>query len=230
MTRYSPEDYEWVKRFISKHPKGVSVKDIVQDSREEGIKLIPRPRDEKPPGREKIHQIVKDYAGKDWDYKIGGGKGKHSVLKPKEVDPLAGWDNAAREMMVSARIRSLDELYKKRNEKFTVLEIIELYRIKESVIAYPMRSLYLDARQGHDKEILFNRALGIAKDQIKRIKRIETIQKRVNGRFEKTLISLDQIRDSNLFEAEIFENRSKYKNFLNPRNTIRSMYRIVPKK
>jgi len=60
MTKYSPADYEWVKKFVGKHSRGVSVKDIERYSNEEGIRLGTRPRDEKPPGREKIYQIVKD--------------------------------------------------------------------------------------------------------------------------------------------------------------------------
>ena len=224
MTKYSPEDYEWVKKIISRYSRGISVKDIAAISNEEGIRLGTRPRDEKPPGREKIYQIIKHYEGKDWDYQTGGGKGRHSVVKPIEIDPMSGLGHAAREMVISVRLRALEELYKKKGKKFTLLEIIEFYKIRESVISYPVRFLYLDSRQGHDKDILFNRAMGISKYEIRRIKRIETIQRKLNGRFDKTLRYLDQIRNSNLFEAEITGNRREYKQFLNPRNAIRTLY------
>ena len=229
MTKYSPEDYEWVKRFVSKHSRGISVKDIVNHSLEEGIRLGTRPRDEKPPGREKIYQIVNDYKEKDWDYEEGGGKGKTSTVKPKKIDPLAGFGHAAREMMISKRIDSLNELYSKREKKLKLEEIIELFKIREAIISYPIRFLYLDSSHGaHDKEILFNRALAISKEEMRKIKRIETIQKK-NSRFEKTLRNLDQIRNSGLLNAEILGNRREIKDFLNPRNTIRSMYRITPR-
>ena len=230
MTNYSDVDYEWVKRFVSKHSRGISVKDIVNHSLEEGIRLGTRPRDEKPPGREKIYQIVKDYKEKDWDYDEGGGKGKTSTVKPRKIDPLAGFGHAAREMTISKKIDSLNELYSKKEKKFKLEEIIELFRVRETIISYPMRFLYLDSSHGaHDKKILFDRALVISKEEMRKIKRIETIQKKKNSKFEKTLRNLDQIRNSGLLNAEILGDRRGNKDFLNPRNTIRAMYRVTPR-
>ena len=226
MTNYSSDDYVWVKKVITRHTRGMSVKDIIKFSHEEGIRLGSRPRDEKPPGREKIYQIVKDYAGKDWHYDVGGGKRKHSVVKPMKVDPLAGFNQAAREMVIGQRISSLDDLYKKREKTFRLLDIITLFKIRESITSYPIQFLYIDSRKGHDKDVLFNRALVITKEQIKKIKRIETIQRKKNGRFDKTFRNLEQIMNSNLLEAEIVNDRKKYKNFLNPRNTIQILYGI----
>ncbi len=228
MTKYSDIDYNWVKKFIRKHPKGVSVKDIERFSKEEGIKLGVRPRDEKPPGREKIYQIVKDYEKKDWNYEKGGGKGKHSVLISKKIDPLSGLGQAASEMTISIKLRTLDELYQRKDKKFLILDIIEFYRIRESVISYPVKVLYIDLRQSGEREVLFNRALDITKEAIKKIKRIETVQRKKNNRFDKTIENLEKIRRSNILEAQILGG-TRYKSFLNPRNTIRSMYKIASK-
>jgi hypothetical protein len=227
LTKYDSKDYEWVKRFVSKHSRGISLKDILSHSLEEGIRFGTRPRDEKPPGREKIRQIVNDYNGKDWDYYEGGGKGKISMVTPKMIDPLAGFGHAAREMMISKIIDSLNELYRKKDKKFKLEEIIELFKVRETIISYPVRFLYLDSSHGaHDKKILFDRALVISKETMRKIKRIETIQKKKNNKFEKTLRNLDQIKNSGLLIAEILGDRREYKDFLNPRNTIRTMYRI----
>jgi len=72
------------------------------------------------------------------------------------------------------------------------------------------------------------RAMSVIKDELKRIRRIETIQKKINKKFEKTLMNLEQIENSNILEAEIYGSRNK--KFVIARNNIRDMYKIKPKR
>ena len=83
MVEPSVKDYEWVKKILRKHPKGLSPKSLVEISAEEkelGMRIEKR----NPPSREKIYKILQDYDGKDWDYDLGGGRKKGSIVKLKE--------------------------------------------------------------------------------------------------------------------------------------------------
>jgi hypothetical protein len=221
---FTPDDYEWVKKTIRQHSRGLSVRDIEKISKDQ--------RDikhnvwyERPPGRDKIFYIVKKYAGIDWDYKIGKGGGKQSLVKIKKVDTTAIIGSTVKDMLISQVINSLEDLYERKKIKFTLLEIIELHKIKESIITFPTEVLYHYYRQKKEREIKFTRALGISKNAIKKIRKIELEQKKINNKFEKTFTCLEEIRNSNLLQAEIFGN-SRYKSFLSPRNIIQTLHKL----
>ena len=228
MTSYTDKDYGWVKKIINKNPKGIGLKKLIEHLNELGIQLGKRTRDERPPGREKIRQIVTDYDEKDWKYEKGGGKSKKSIIIPIKYDKTSGFGNALREILMDAKRNHLDELYNKKESKFTLVEIIEFYKIKEYIIAFPVKIYSITTEHGHDKDVLFRRAMSIVKDEMKRIRRIETIQKKKNKKFEKTLLNLEQIENSNILEAEICGSRDK--KFLIARNNIRDDYKIRLKK
>jgi len=228
LTSYTAKDYEWVKKIINKNPKGIALKKLIEYLNELGIQLGKRTRDEKPPGREKIRQNVTDYNGKDWKYEEGGGKSKKSIVIPIKYDKTSGFGNALREIRINSKRNRLEELYQKKELKFTLLEVIEFYNIKKYIISFPVKIFSISTEHGHDKDMLFMRAMSVIKDELKRIRRIETIQKKINKKFEKTLMNLEQIENSNILEAEIYGSRNK--KFVIARNNIRDMYKIKPKK
>ena len=79
LTNFDSQDYEWVLKISKKRKKGISPKDIIKIAQEESQVLGHRPRNEKPPGRDKIYEIIKRGAGTDWDYVEGGGNSKTSL-------------------------------------------------------------------------------------------------------------------------------------------------------
>jgi len=221
----SVKEYEWVKKILRKHPKGLSPKNLVNisaDERELGIRL----RDRNPPSREKIYKILQDYAGKDWDYEVGGGRKKGSIVKLKEDGPLVGIGRKVKNLLISERIIALDRLDRKKSKRLPLKDIIELSKIKDVMLSYPASVFYNDSRHSRDREILFNSALGISKEQIAKIKRIEISQKKLNDKFDKTMFNLDKLKNSNLIEVEIYGNRNEHRDISLYRNTIRRMHGI----
>lgn len=225
LVEQSIKDHEWVKKTLRKHPKGLSPKNLAKissDEKEIGIRFM----DRNPPSREKIYKILQDYDGKDWDYEVGGGRKKGSVVKLKENSPLLGIGRTVKDLLILDKIRDLDALHKKRSGRFRLREIIKLSKIKDVMLSYPTSVFYNDSRYSDDREILFYSALSISKEQIAKIKRIETIQRRLNDKFDKTMVNLEKLKNSNLIEAEIYGNRSQYRDISFYRNTIRTMHRI----
>lgn len=225
MTRYSEGDYWWVKDTVAKHPDGMSVRDIEEISCRESKRLGNRPRDEKPPGRDKIYQIVGDGAGKDWTYVRGGGKGKTSKVKPVKEDRMSVLGDAIRGFQLSEKIRKLDKLYSRRRRKLQLGEIVTLFRIKEAILSYPMNVALASLKQRKNPKALSEQSLGIVMTQIERIAEIELYQEDRNARFSTIMQSLKQLLDSDLLEAEIYKDRKSYRGFLIPRNTIHRLDR-----
>jgi len=233
---YIPEDYNWVKKTLMKHHRGVSPKDLDRIS-SDGKKIHARTwtdlgteknyeRSHIPPGRDKIYQIVHDYDGIDWDYTAAVGAGNKSVIKIKKIDTSSVIGPAAKDMLIFQKINSLEKLFDKRKEKLRLLEIIELYKIKESIINYPVSMLFDLHNKKEEKELQFTRSLETSKKAIKKIKQIESEQLKINQKFKKTFEYLDEIKNSNLLESQIYGKGSKYKSFLSSRNSIRTMYNV----
>lgn len=225
MVNPSLKDHEWVKKTLKKHPKGLSAKDLVAISAEEK-ELGMRIKEMNPPSREKIYKILKDYSGKDWDYELGGGRNKNSIIKLKGDTSLSGLGRTVKDLLISEKIRDLDTLYQKKTKRLPLKEIIELFMIRDAMLAYPVNVFYNDTRHSSDKDILFNSALSVSKDQIKKIKKIETVQRQLNDKFDKTMIYLDKLRNSKLIEVEIFDNRKDNRDISLTRNTLQKMYRL----
>jgi RNase H-fold protein (predicted Holliday junction resolvase) len=226
---YTSEDYNWVKKILSSHTRGLSPKDLDRISSEQR-KIHRDTWFERPPGRDKIYQILADYDGIDWDWSKTVGAGNKSVVKIKKINTSSIIGVAARDMLIFQKITSLTGLFDKRKEQLRLLEIIELHKIKESVINYPVMMLYEFYNTKEEKELQFTRALEISKKEIKKIKQIESEQLRINHRFKKTFEYLDEIKNSNLLESQIYGSGSKYKSFVSPRNSIRTIHRVNVKK
>lgn len=221
MTKYSEDDYKWVKVTVAKHPSGMSVRDIEKISSRESKRLGNRPRDEKPPGRDKIYQIVMDGKDRDWTYIRGGGKGKTSEVKPVKEDQMSVLGDAIRGIQISEKVKKLDKMYKRRRRRLELEEIVALFRIKEAILSYPMNVALTGLKQHKNPKALSEKSLGIVMTQIERIAEIELCQEDRNAEFSTIMQSLKQIQDSDLLEAEIYKDRKSYKGFLLPRNTIR---------
>ncbi len=224
MTKYSEDDYKWVRDAVAKHPHGMSVRDIERISRREGRRLGSRPRDEKPPGRDKIYQIIVDGEGRDWTYVRGGGKGKTSKVKPVKEDQMSVLGDAIRRIQISEKIRELDSLYDRRRRKLKLREIVALFRIKESILSYPMNVALASLKQHKNTKTLSEQSRGIAMAQIERIAEIEMCQEDRNAEFSTVMQGLKQLLDGDLLEATIYKDRKSYRGFLPLRNTIHRIY------
>ena len=224
MTKYYDNDYRWVKNTIAKHPDGISVKDIERILCRENKRLGNRPRYEKPPGRDKLYQIISDYKDKDWTYERGGGRGKTSRVKPIKEDQMSVLGDAIKGYQISEKIRNLNRLYDRRKRRLPLKDIVILFRIKESIISYPMDVVFAGLKQCKNTKTLLDQSLGIAKGQLGRIAEIELCQEDRNDEFSTILRSLKQILDSDLLESEIYADKRSYKRFLPPRNTIRKIH------
>ncbi len=225
MTKYYESDRAWVKKIVSQHPDGISVKDVEKILCKESRRLGNRPRYEKPPGRDKIYQIISDYEGQDWTYDPGGGRGKTSLVKPIKEDPMSVLGDAIKSIHLSERIKKLDGLYDKRKRRLPLKDIIDLFRIREAVLSYPMNVVFAGLKQHKNTKTLLESSLVIAAEQSGRIAEIELCQKERNDEFSTIMRSLGQILDSDLLEAEIYADRKSYKGFLSPRNTIRRIHK-----
>lgn len=226
MVRYISKDVMWVRKMIEKNPKGISTKDLIRIAHERGAELGNRPRDEKPPGRDKIYQIIPDWTNTYWTVCRGGGRGKHTEIKPINISKTAVLEGVISGLQISEMIKSVDALYKKKNKKFRLVKIIELARLKWAFISYPLHIIYESSGGRVNKDVALENALDMSKTQLNRIKKIEISQKRLDSRFKNTLNNLGKIRDSDLIEAEVLIARSNYKGYLVPRNKIRAAYKL----
>ena len=222
-------DYNWIKKTLMKHPRGLSPKDLDRISSDER-KIKQRTWWERPPGRDKIYQILDDYDGKDWDYTRAVGAGNRSIVKIKKIDTASRIGSVAKDILIIQEIKSLEELFNKRTEKFSLSEIIKLHKVKESIVKYPVMTIYNLHNKKKEMQLQFTRSLEISKKEIKKIRKIETEQLKINPKFKETYEYLDEIENSNLLEHEIYGQGSKYKSFLSPRNSIRAIHKVNVKK
>ena len=225
MTNYTRRDYDWVLKIIKKH-KGISPKDVVRIAQDESSVLGRRPRDEKPPGRDKIYEIVNDGSDKDWVYMKGGGKSKNSSLLAKETEPLAGLEPALTHLMIFEKIKRLDILYKKRNKKFSINDLLELSLIKNSIMSFPMYAYYSDIRLRSDRDLIFQNATEAAQKQLDRIKTIERTQTKKFKEFKKIQRSIDKLHFSDLIYSEVLKNKKDFKGYLKERNFLQDTFKI----
>jgi len=226
MIRYTREDYDWVLKIIKKHRRGISPKEIVEKAQELSEILGHRPRDEKPPGRDKICEIIRRGTGTDWDYHEGGGRSKTSLIKIRQADPLEDLGSALRHMLIFEKIKKLGRINEKRKKKLPLKDILELERIKYLVMTYPMYAYYIDGRPGFDRDLVFQRAVEESKKQLGIIRTIEQTQKKINNKFDKTRQNIEKLFHSDWIFAEVLKNRRDYKEYLKSRNTLRSIYGI----
>ena len=226
MTKYTPQDYGWVHNTIKRHKSGISPNEIVQASQEESKMLGSRPRDEKPPGRDKIYKILNDGADTHWDYIVGGGRSKTSRVVVRDHDPMTGLGTALMHMRIQEDMKHLNEIYHKRDRKLGLKALLELARIRHVIISYPMHAYYSGNLSDNERDLVFQTALESAKRQLVKIKAIERMQKKKYSDYEEIRNAIDKLRHGDLISYEIFPDRQNYKEHLKHRNFLRQRFKL----
>lgn len=202
-TRFSPEDYDWVKKQIAyHHPKGISPKELLQISLNEGKKLLHGLRSEKPPGRDKIKQIIKEGVGIDWVYqKSKGGRGNRSILLPKKLDPIVILEKTVHMIAFSELLSTIKKL--KKDVKFEKRDYFEFVQARNELLSYPMQVYYGKTEKGLKKNVMFESVVSAVKKQIEVLKKIEKFQASLNRNFPEIIKNIDRLSDSNVIEGII---------------------------
>lgn len=231
---YTVGDLMWVKQIVNQHQKtGVSLKDLWKISEEE-----PKPRhglrSEKPPGRDKIKQIVMDKDGTD--FKImwsNGGKGKKTVIRPLKPDEIVaieriGYGISYRTMV--ERLNSFRKMGDVPNDKpFKIKDFFDYQALKDEMLRFPMKIFLISGHFGTDKMSVFNAVVSEIRKHLRTMKRIEGDQKLLNDEFPTILKHVDALRAENSGELVLMNDtddiRSVAPQIIPQRNAIRRLAR-----
>jgi len=226
MTDFTSENYLEVKKEINKFPMGISRAELIKRFEEKSAVIGFAPRSLKPPGRDKIISIVNEGKGKDWSYKLGGGKGVKSIIKPIKTDPLADLAPVLKFMNLGMQLKILDELWIRRNKKFSFTEILEFIKIRDIVLGLPMSIYYGKHRHTTKQEHVFKRIKATAISEIEKINKIEITQRKHNKKFADSLKHIENLNDISLLENNIKNSKSYDKKYLKSVNYIQTKYNL----
>ena len=217
------EDYDWVRKQIGYgYPPGISRKQLFEISVKESRRLGNRPRFEKPPGRDKIIQILE--AGKeiDWTYqKSSGGRGNRSKILPKKMDPSVLLEKTVNVLAfgeLSAAVREL-----KLKPKFGKSDFFKFVRIRNELLAYPMHVYYGKTERGLNKDIMFNSLIVSVKKQIELIKIIEKFQTSKDKKFPEIIKNIDRLAGSDVIKIPVLGTSTVDESYKSARNALRRL-------
>lgn len=225
---YTEKDYGWVKKQISlNHPKSTSRKELEAISKSESKKLGLRPRSEKPPGRDKIIQILKSGTGIDWDYnKSNGGRGNKSEYVARSQDPNVLLEKTVNFIAYEELVARLNTLYRKRETKLKHQDYFEFVKIRNQLLSYPMKVRhYGTVEKGLNKDVMFNSLVSSVMIQLEKIRRIERSQARRDNNFEDIIWNIEKLNDSSIDQI-IVDPNNNIKDHVTPRNKIRRLLKI----
>jgi hypothetical protein len=227
-TNYTEDDYNWVRKQISlHHPRGISRREIEEISQRESKRLGLRPRSEKPPGRDKIIQILKAGIGVNWDYnKSKGGRGNKSEYIARTQDPTVLSEKTIHFVAYEELAARLNTLYRKREAKFERMDYFEFVRIRNQLLSYPMKVFHYGTREkGLDKKVMFNSLIRSVLVQLEKIKKIEKSQTRLDKNFVEIIKNTDKLNDSGIDQV-IVDPNSNIKEYVTTRNALRRLLKI----
>ena len=222
---FSDEDYEWVSKQLSySAPSGVSPKELAKISLKESKNLGMRPRNEKPPGRDKISQIIRAGIGIDWSYqKSKGGRGHRSLLLPKQIDPVVNLEKSVNLLAFSELILTIKKL--KKQNRFSGSDYFEFVRVRNVLLSYPMLVYYGKVEKGLNKDVMFNSIVSSVKEQIQVLKKIEKYQTSLYKNFHEIIKNIDRLVDSNLIQATILGASDADKSYKAASNALKRLIR-----
>lgn len=228
ITKYGKEDYEWVKKQISlQGQKGITRRELEVISKKGGKRLLHAPRWEKPPGRDKIIQILSDRVSIDWDYnKSKGGRGKRAVYIIKIEDPTVLLEKTVNYVAYQELTERLKTLSRKRDTKFDVHDYFELVRIRNQLLSYPMKIYHYGITgKGLNKDFIFDSMVLSVKKQLERLKIIEKSQQRLNKNFSEIVKNIEALNNSNI-DLIMVEPKSDSKEYHTYKNALRRLLGI----
>lgn len=227
-TNFSQQDYDWVRQQISlQHPRGISRRDLEKISRKESKRLGFRPRDEKPPGRDKIIQILKEGEGINWAHnKSRGGRGNKAEYVAITHDTFILLEKTVNYIAYEEMTARLNTLYKKREAKFGRVDYFEFVKIRRQLLSYPMKVYHYGAvEKGLNKDVMFNSLVSRVKNQLDKLKKIENSQMRLDRNFADIVKNIEKLNESNIDQV-VLDSSSNIKEHFAPRNTLRRLLKI----
>lgn len=224
-TTYDQSNYDWVKKQISYNvPDGISRSQLEELSSKESQKPGIGLRYEKPPGRDKIKQIINDGKGVDWTYhKSKGGRGKPSKILPIKQDPYVLMEKMVSMLAFSETTTSLRDLYKRRDTKFSQSDYFRFVKIRNELLSYPMKVYYGKIERGLNKDVMFRSIVSSVKAQLDIIKKIEKTQTQTDKNFQEIIINIDRLNDSNINQVIVKIGDKEDKSYKAPTNTLRRL-------
>jgi len=229
LTNYIKQDVEWVRRIVSMNSKGITPKDLAKLSSMEkerrGDKIGHRltgTRTEQPPGREKIYQILNDYNGKLWAYNKSKGnrKAKAVILKNPNLN--------VRDLLASTKFGNFETRLRKiesRKRNLGLKEFVELYRLKNEILAYPMEMAY-DNDYITSKSSILKIAGASASGLLGRINSIESLYySKKKFDIENVMYAISQLFKTTAIERYVLKMPTRNKAYLKYRNELRQTFR-----
>jgi len=220
---FSTADYDWVRKQIGYSvSRGISPKELGNISLLESKKLGSRPRDEKPPGREKISQIIPAGERIDWTYlKSKGGRGNHSVLLPIKIDPTVNIEKSVHMLAFSEIVSTIKNL--KKINKFIDSDYFEFVRIRNDLLSYPMQVYYGKVEKGLNKDIMFKSVFSTVKKHIEMLKKIEKQQTSLDKKFPEIIKNIDRLVDGGLIQTSVFGTSGIDQSYKTARNALKRL-------
>ena len=224
-TNYDPQDYDWVKKQISyNHPAGISMKQLEDLSLKESHKQGRKLRYEKPPGRDKIKQIINEGKGVDWTYqKSKGGRGKLSTILPIKPDSHVMIEKTVSMLEFNEIILSLKNIYKRRNTRFYQFDYFQLVKIRNELLSFPMKVYYGKIERGLNSDVMFKSLVSSIKKQLDIIKKIEEAQIQMDKNFPEIVRNIDRLNNSNINQVVARVGNKEDQSYKGPRNTLRRL-------
>lgn len=217
---FSSKDYEWVRKQIGyNHPVGISRKQLFGISIKESRRLGNRPRFEKPPGRDKIIQILEAGREIDWTYqKSSGGRGNHSSILSKKMDPSVMLEKTVNGLAFSELVATVTDL--KMKTKFGKSDFFRFVRVRNELFGYPMQIFYGKTEKGLNKDIMFSSVVSSVKTQIELLKQIEKFQTSKDKNFPEIIKNINRLVDSDVIQIPVLGSTTTDESYKSARNAL----------
>ena len=200
LTSYTPDDEKWMIQIVTKHSKGISTKELNKLALKDRKTTLPS---ERPPGRDKIKQILQDREGKHWETVVGGGRGNRTLIRPLKIDPIEALTRGGYVMDYNTMKENLKKFKNMgdvplleanigtKEKRFSRKDFFDYATLKNKMLRLPMEIFFQSGDHiGGNKEELFKKLVSEVTKQIKTMRKIESDQRQLRPDFPKILKSV----------------------------------------
>ena len=193
--------YDWIKTQISLgYPPGYSMNQLVEIALESRKKeKTGLPEEKQAPGKHKLREIINDGNGIDWKYtESKGGSGIRIPIIPITPDSGIKFEKNLHMIKFSMISDSIKKLNLKKKHKFSIEDFIELEKVKNQLLTYPMTVYYYNNNKYQNKDRLFESVVSLVREQMKILIKIEKAQLKINKESKEILDNMRRLNNIDL--------------------------------